>query len=74
MTADLNAVLPLASLLLAIGGIVYSAGIQAARILELTRRITCAESRAEPVAPALAQIMERLTSIDQRLGRLENKP
>jgi hypothetical protein len=73
MTADLNAFLPFASLLLAIAGIVYSAGIQAARILELTRRISCAESRAEPVSPALAQIMERLNSIDRRLSNLESR-
>ena len=61
-------------LLVALGGVVYSGGIQAARIHELERRVTSTETRAEPVAPALSAIWERLDSIDRRLGRMEANP
>lgn len=82
---NLQSVIAGAGLLLALAGIVYSAGFQSARIeaienstvakcSELDRRITRAETQAEPVAPALARISERLLSIDQRLGRMEASP
>ena len=71
MIIDLQTLLGASGLFLALAGIVYSAGIQAARLVELTRRIACAESDARPVSPALAEIKARLTSIDQRLERME---
>lgn len=63
--------LGVASLLLALGGIAYSAGIVAARVDALCIRVAAVEVRVEPLPAAMARQEALWVSVDGRLERIE---